>query len=267
MKSGYDQYFKKAQTAAGISAKPVAQLKSLQKKSSMDSQAMAKELRRRLEPKYKVKKKSKMPWKLAGISFIGLLIAALGFQNADAIEAKLHKIEISFFGQANAKEAAAEAPAAVAAEKVADAAEVKKEEVVTKKEFTDEEINHLSKLNERKRELDAREEELAKMEQEIAAQKETLDKKLVELESTRKNISTILEEKVQADDKKIENLVQVYSTMKPPQAAKALEEMDENLAIEIIGRMKKKNAAEVMNLVKPEKVKIFTEKYAGYKLK
>lgn len=265
MKSGYDQYFKKAQSAAGISAKPVAPLKSLQKKSSMDSQAMAKELRRRLEPKFKAKKKSKMPWKLAGVSFIGFLIAALGFQNADAIEAKLHKIEISFFGQASAQEAAAEKPAEPA--KAKEGAEAKKEEVATKKEFTDEEINHLSKLNERKRELDAREEELSKMEQEITAQKETLDKKLAELESTRKNISVILEEKVQADDKKIENLVQVYSTMKPPQAAKALEEMDENLAIEIIGRMKKKNAAEVMNLVKPEKVKIFTEKYAGYKLK
>jgi flagellar motility protein MotE (MotC chaperone) len=53
--------------------------------------------------------------------------------------------------------------------------------------------------------------------------------------------------------------------MKPQQAAKAFEEMDEDLAIEILGRMKKKNAAEVMNLVKPEKVKIFSEKYAGYK--
>ena len=94
-----------------------------------------------------------------------------------------------------------------------------------------------------------------------------LKKKKAELEATRKNISAVLEEKVQADDKKVENLVQVYSTMKPPQAAKALEEMDETLAIEIIGRMKKKNAAEIMNLIKPEKVKVFTEKYAGYKQK
>ncbi len=122
-------------------------------------------------------------------------------------------------------------------------------------------------MNERKRDLDAREEELNKLEQELSQQREIVEKKMAELELTRKSISSTLEEKVQADDKKIENLVQVYSTMKPPQAAKALEEMDETLAIEIIGRMKKKNAAEVMNLVKPEKVKVFSEKYAGYKQK
>ena len=69
----------------------------------------------------------------------------------------------------------------------------------------------------------------------------------------------------QADDKKVETLVQVYSNMKPQQAAKVFETMDEDLAVEIMGRMKKKNAAEIMNLIKPEKAQIFSEKYAGYK--
>jgi len=53
--------------------------------------------------------------------------------------------------------------------------------------------------------------------------------------------------------------------MKPAQAAKVFETMDEDLAVEILGKMKKKNAAEVMNLIKPEKAQVFSEKYAGYK--
>ncbi|MNL86247.1 hypothetical protein D3C87_2148790 [compost metagenome] len=53
--------------------------------------------------------------------------------------------------------------------------------------------------------------------------------------------------------------------MKAPQAAKIFETMDEDLGVEILGRMKKKNAADIMNLLKPEKAQIFTEKFAGYK--
>jgi flagellar motility protein MotE (MotC chaperone) len=57
----------------------------------------------------------------------------------------------------------------------------------------------------------------------------------------------------------------MYSNMKPPQAAKVFETMDEDLVVEILGRMKKKNAADIMNLLKPEKAQIISEKYAGYK--
>jgi flagellar motility protein MotE (MotC chaperone) len=57
----------------------------------------------------------------------------------------------------------------------------------------------------------------------------------------------------------------MYSNMKPQQAAKVFETMDEELAVEIIGRMKKKNAAEIMNLIKAEKAQIFSEKFAGYR--
>jgi flagellar motility protein MotE (MotC chaperone) len=57
----------------------------------------------------------------------------------------------------------------------------------------------------------------------------------------------------------------MYSNMKAPQAAKVFETMDEDLAVEILGRMKKKNAADIMNLLKPEKAQILSEMFAGYK--
>jgi flagellar motility protein MotE (MotC chaperone) len=60
-------------------------------------------------------------------------------------------------------------------------------------------------------------------------------------------------------------LVQVYSNMKPNQAAKVFETMDEDLVIEILGRMKKKNAADILNLVKVDKAQKFSERYAGYR--
>jgi flagellar motility protein MotE (MotC chaperone) len=275
MKSGYDQFFKKAQKVAAQNAGSTRSSSSTQrahtrKVQSQDAKILAQELRQRLRPQVvkKAKKKS-ISWKLAGFSLLGLLITAAGLWKSEQIESYARRLEISFLGgTARAEEtkpAAAEAKDKKAEAATADAKGKKSEEPVAKKEYSEDEINHFAKLNERKRELDAREEELGRMEQEIQTQKAELEKRLADLENTRRNISSVLEEKVQADDKKVDNLVQLYSTMKPQQAAKAFEEMDEGLAIEILGRMKKKNAAEIMNLVKSEKVKVISEKYAGYK--
>ena len=52
--------------------------------------------------------------------------------------------------------------------------------------------------------------------------------------------------------------------MKPQQAAKVMEKIDEELAIRVLAKMKKKSAAEVLNLLEPEKAKRLSEKYVGY---
>ena len=75
----------------------------------------------------------------------------------------------------------------------------------------------------------------------MAKQRQELESKLKELEEVRRNISSTLETKVQSDDQKVQDLVQFYSNMKPPQAAKIMETIDETLAVRIIEKMKKKN--------------------------
>ena len=130
-----------------------------------------------------------------------------------------------------------------------------------------EELDHLSKLREKKKELDAREEEINRLDAELQKQKIDLEARLKDLRETREQISKMLEDRVKNDESKVETLVQMYSNMRPPQAAKVFETLDEDLAIDILGRMKKKSAADIMNLLKPEKAQIFSEKFAGYKRK
>lgn len=261
MKTGYDAFFKKAKENA-IGAKPVTRTRV-----SANSDQVVKALRQNVKTKIETrKKKSHVPWKLAGFSLVGLLIALGGFEYHEKIDLYLQKIEISLFGRAVAADTAPQAtPPAL--EKAKEGSETAAAPAANemKRTFTDEEINHFMKLSSRKAELDAREEELNRLEAEIQVQKEELEKRLKSLEGTRREISSVLEDRVKVDKEKIETLVQMYSTMKPQQAAKILETMDENLAVEIVGRMKKKNAAEVMNLMKPEKAKVFSERYAGYK--
>lgn len=264
MKSGYDQFFKNARKAAVTGQAPV---KSAFKAKPESSKKLVEQLRTKMTDQAQAKKKPRkgIPWKMVGYSLVGLLMALAGMQYYEQIERVIKKVEISL-GTAVAEEAPAPAKKDEKAPAEGEAAKPAAEAAV-KKEFTQEEINHFMKLNERKRELDAREEELNRVETELAAQKSELEKRLNDLEQTRKQISTVLEEKVQADDKKIDNLVQMYSNMKPQQAAKVFESIDEDLAVEILARMKRKPAAEIMNLVKSEKAQVFSEKYTGYKRK
>lgn len=241
MKSGYDQFFKSARNAADGKPAPLKIAKAAPSKVSPNQ------------------KKKKAPAKFPLISFvfsiIGFCGAYAGIENFEKISNFLGKVEISMFTAANAADVPKpEAPASPA---------TFSKPVVA--EPTGEELNHLVKLAERKKELDAREEELNRMETEMSKQKDELQKQVADLEKMRNSISSMLEERVKGDDQKIETLVQFYSNMKPPQAAKIFETLDEDLAVQILGRMKKKSAAEILNLMKAEKAQMFTEKFAGYK--
>lgn len=273
MKNGYDQFFKSARQAAKPEGtKLKMDLSKGIKLNISNEELLERELRNRAGVKARKRKKKPFPWKLAGMSFLGLVLAFYGLQNYEHVEHLVKNIEISLLGAAQAEEApvkkAAPAKAEAKADPKAAVADVKTADGEVKRDpAADADPEHLQKLIDRKKELDAREEELNRVEQELVAQKQELEKRMKELEDMRAQISSMLENRVKVDDQKIDTLVQMYSNMKAPQAAKVFETMDEDLAVEIIGRMKKKNAADIMNLLKPEKAQLFSEKFAGYKRK
>lgn len=265
MKNGYDQFFKKARLNAANPARPARSHKPSESLNfhSLSEKEIESQLRKKMGIKAKPKRRSKTSWKMIGLSSFGLIVAAVGFNYFEQIEKYMSRVEVSLLGSARAEEkpgSSAPAPGPAPASVVPEASQT---ETVELKE----EIEHLSKLRDKKKELDAREEELNRMEAEFQKQKEDLEKRLEELRSTRQQISKMLEDRVKTDEAKVETLVQMYSNMRPPQAAKVFETLDEDLVIDIISRMKKKNAADIMNLLKPEKAQIFSEKFAGYKRK
>ncbi|KYG66200.1 hypothetical protein AZI86_03830 [Bdellovibrio bacteriovorus] len=269
MKSGYDQFFQNARKAADPTSSRSNAVR-FQKKSNapkldldLSSEELEQQIRRRMKMSQpKKRKKSGIPWKIVGVSFMGLLMAIYGFLYHEDVESFVKRIEITMGGEAYAAEPAKPAAPAASTTKPEEAKEAKPEAPAA---LTASDLDHLQKLNDRKKELDAREEELNRMEAELQVQKEELDKRLKDLEGMRTKISGILEERVKVDSEKVDTLVQMYSNMKAPQAAKVFETMDEDLAVEILGRMKKKNAADIMNLLKPDKAQVLSEMFAGYK--
>lgn len=272
MKNGYDQFFRNARKAADQGAPVKFQKKSSSPRLKLDmpsedlEQQLERQLRQRAGIKGKRKvKKSSFSWKMVAFSSVGLAVAVWGFMNHEKVDGFIRTVEVDFLGTAMAQGETA-TPASAATTKPAESSrEVAAVAETKSSEMSAEELDHLTKLNDRKKELDAREEELNRMESELAVQKVELEKRMKELEEMRSQISSILNDRVKLDEEKIDTLVQMYTNMKAPQAAKVFETMDEDLAVEILGRMKKKSAADIMNLLKPEKAQIFSEKYAGYK--
>lgn len=241
MKTGYDQFFKKAKQTSQV--KTQIDVKKLQNK------------------KQSTKKKSKFPAVQFCLFALVVLAGLFLFEHAEDVEKQLKRIDIGFsLAQAEEKEAD-RTNEAKKDEKPADAKEAK-----VASEIKPDEADYLFKLSERKKQLDTREEELNRYAAEIAKQKEDIEAKLKKLEETRAKISTALEDKIKADDAKVDTLVQMYTNMKPQQAAKVFESLDEDLVIEILSRMKKKSAADILNLVKPEKAQVLAERYAGYRV-
>jgi flagellar motility protein MotE (MotC chaperone) len=266
MKSGYDQFFKNARKAAEVETSSFVSRKKPARRTKIDLSAedIDQQIRRRMSlPATAPKKKRKpFPFKLVFFLFVGVIGAFWGLENHIEVERMLKRVEVTMTGEALAEDI--KSPSASSATKSAGEAGEPSKSEISSGDLPENE-NYLSKLNERKKELDAREEELNRQDAELQAQKTELDKRFKELEEMRNKISSILEERVKSDDQKVDTLVQLYSNMKPPQAAKIFETMDEDLVVDILGRMKKKSAADIMNLLKAEKAQIISEKYAGYK--
>lgn len=250
-RNGYDQFFKTAKKNSENSGQDTV--------TSIDIKKLNKKIKSNIQNKKENKKKFPLfSFIMFGICILGAFVL---IEKYDNIEAYLSKIEIGL-GTAQAEVAPATTPVL---EKTEDAKKTN-ESSEPKMELTSSaDEDYLFKLADRKKELDQREEELNKKSNEIAKQKTELEEKIKSLEEARAQITHMLKERIQTDSAKVDTLVQVYSNMKPIQAAKVFETLDEDLVIEILSRMKKKSAADILNLVKTDKAQVLSERYAGYR--
>ena len=240
MKTGYDQHFKKV-------------------KQSSNTQALSK--RKVSAPQSDKNQKTPFPMKPL-MSFIAIAGSGLLFLSQfENIEAYLQKIEVTM-GVAQAVESPVSSNDAQDST-VKNSVGTEQAEHVEAKKLDD--TDYLFKLADRKKALDQREVELNKIAEQIEKQKQEVSQKLEQLEEMRQKISAALQDRIKTDDGKVDVLVQMYTNMKPSQAAKVFENLDEDLVIEILSRMKKKSAADILNLIKPEKAQLFAERYTGYR--
>lgn len=268
MSNGYGDFFKAAKGAKGPPKAP--RKEAAPAPSSQSIKKPSYPLRTKEGHPLPKKRKIKSP-PLSSMIFAAALFGLAGWYYArpDDFEKFWAKIEVRAFGSATANEEAKSSPPKE--EKGKKSAESEDEEekpaASNSSEGTDENLSYFSKLSERKKELDLREKQLNELEEELHKQRDEVEARIRKLEEMRVQIAVVLKERVQADDEKVNRLVDIFSNMKPQQAAKILGEVDESLAVEAIGRMKKKTAAEILNLLPAAKAQVLSEKFAGYKKK
>lgn len=120
-------------------------------------------------------------------------------------------------------------------------------------------------LEAKRQELEKKERDLARLEEDLEEKKAEIDKQLKELQDMRRNISTVLDDRVVADQESVDKLVAVYANMKPMNAARIISSLNEDLAIKVLGKMKKQSAAAILDFIEPVKAQTLSEKYAGLK--
>jgi flagellar motility protein MotE (MotC chaperone) len=107
----------------------------------------------------------------------------------------------------------------------------------------------LSHLEQKELELQRREQHLQEQEKHLSEMQKEVEQKLQELIAIQRDIQSFRSEKAETKNASIRSLAQIYGTMKPKEAAKLLENMDEKLAVSLLSTMKANEAAEILAIM------------------
>lgn len=94
--------------------------------------------------------------------------------------------------------------------------------------------------------------ELNRREQELLALQQQMEARMSELHGLENRIQGMLQDANTTQDSKLKQLVDMYANMKARQAAKALTDMDETIAVKILTGMKSKQSGEILSYMDPK---------------
>ncbi len=114
------------------------------------------------------------------------------------------------------------------------------------------EADQIQDLNARQLALDKKEAELKTLEME-------LDQKLEKLKAMEVRMQALIDSAGSIQAEKMQHLVDVYSNMKPKQAAQVLETLEETIAVRILAGMSGRKAGEILSSVRPDQAARLSE--------
>jgi flagellar motility protein MotE (MotC chaperone) len=120
------------------------------------------------------------------------------------------------------------------------------------------EMEVLKQLTARRETLDKRGRELDTRESLIKVAETRVDQKIKEMESLRQQLQSMVNQVSETQAAQQENLVKIYETMKPEEAAKIFETLDMPILLGVVMRMKPKSTAPIMARMAPDKAKELT---------
>jgi flagellar motility protein MotE (MotC chaperone) len=112
--------------------------------------------------------------------------------------------------------------------------------------FTPKEVEILQRLQERREQLDQRARDLDMREAMLVAAESRFDQKIAELQKLKQEIQGLLTTVNSEQQTQLDSLVKIYETMKPADAAKIFNSLENKVLLNVISRMKEAKAAPVL---------------------
>ncbi len=120
------------------------------------------------------------------------------------------------------------------------------------------EIELLQNLQVRRGQLEEREREFALRAQVLDAAQAALDEKIETLKALEKRIETLMGQFDETREARMKSLVKIYENMKPKDAAKIFAELDGDILLDVVERMREAKAAPILALLNPARAKQIT---------
>ncbi|HXS06310.1 MAG TPA: hypothetical protein VN723_05920 [Rhizomicrobium sp.] len=125
------------------------------------------------------------------------------------------------------------------------------------------EVDVLTSLSKRRSELDARESQLQVQANVLAATEARVDAKIAQLKALQAQMNTLLGQRDQAQEKQLASLVKTYSAMKPKDAARIFDSLENEVLVPVAQEMKSDVLAPVLAAMSPEQAQKLTVKLAN----
>jgi flagellar motility protein MotE (MotC chaperone) len=125
------------------------------------------------------------------------------------------------------------------------------------------EVDVLTSLGKRRAALDARAKSLDMQANLLHAAEQRVDAKIADLKSLRSQIQGLLGKRDAAEKAQVYALVKVYSAMKPRDAARIFNTLDEQVLLDVARKMKPDALAAIMAAMQPRQAQALTVKLAN----
>jgi flagellar motility protein MotE (MotC chaperone) len=128
--------------------------------------------------------------------------------------------------------------------------------------FSQSEIQVLQQLAGRREAIEKRERELDQRLAVLSAAEAQIDTKIRKLREIQKTIEDLMDKHDEQEQKKIDNLVKIYQSMKPKDAARIFEQMDMHILVRVIKGMKERNSAAILAKMSADRANAVTAELA-----
>jgi flagellar motility protein MotE (MotC chaperone) len=125
------------------------------------------------------------------------------------------------------------------------------------------EIDVLTSLSKRRAELDSREQDLDMQANLIAAAEKRVDDKISSLKDLQTQMQTLLGQRDAADQAQLNSLVKTYSSMKPADAARIFNDLDETVELNVAALMKSDVLGAILAKMQPDMAQKLTVRLAN----